>query len=159
SLPGTRRSFMRKLSRLWLAALIAGWAVLPALGQQPSTPLPPPSAGAAKSATVEETSALIGANQKIDPAKAKMVAASVNGQPLLEGAVLRGLKRVPLSRHAEARPEILNYLIENALIGQYLLQMRVAVDAKEIDAKIEQMKAEIKKEAESLKDAKEKLSY
>src|SRR5262249_15767598 len=50
----------------------------------------------------------------------------------------------------------LNYLIENALIDQYLLQLRIAVDTKEIDAKIEQMKAEIKKESETQK---EKLDY
>jgi peptidyl-prolyl cis-trans isomerase C len=129
---------MRKLSRPWLATLIAGWVVLPALAQQKTATLPPPAAAT--------------------PA-ANAVAATVNGQPILEAAVQRGLKRVPPSRHAEARPEILNYLIENALIDQYLLQMRIAIDPKEIDKKIELMKAEIKKEAEAQKDQKEKLTY
>ncbi|MBI1913366.1 MAG: peptidylprolyl isomerase [Planctomycetes bacterium] len=130
---------MRKLSRPWLATLVAGWVALPALAQQASPTLPPPSAAPAAPA----------------PA-ANAVAATVNGQPILEGALQRGLKRVPPSRHAEARPEILNYLIENTLIDQYLLQMRVAVDPKEVDKKIEQMKAEIQKEklqyAQVLKD-------
>ena len=73
---------------------------------------------------------------------AKTVAATVNGQPLLEGAILRGLKRVPPTRHAEVRPKVLNYLIENTLIDQYLLQMRVAVDSKEVDKKIEEEKGQ-----------------
>src|SRR5215471_7176429 len=133
---------MQKLSRPWLATLVAGWAVLPALAQQKPATLPPPATTQAAPATAA-------------PAP-NAVAATVNGQPILEAAVQRGLKRVPPARHAEARPEIVNYLIENALLDQYLLQLRIAIDTKEVDKKIEQMKAEIQKEkmeyAKVLKD-------
>ena len=90
---------MRKLSRAWLATLVAGWVVLPALGQQTTSTLPPPAAAPAAPAAPT-------------PAP-NAVAATVNGQPILEGAIQRGLKRVPPARHAEARPEIPNYLSEN----------------------------------------------
>jgi len=127
---------MQTISRPWLATLIAGWAAIPVLAQQTPATLPRPSA--APTAPPAATAA---------PAAApNAVAATVNGQPILESAVQRGLKRVPPARHAEARPEIINFLIENALLDQYLLQMRIAIDTKEVDKRIEQMKAEIQKE-------------
>src|SRR5262249_12231430 len=55
-------------------------------------------------------------------------------------------RRVPPANQAEARVEIVNYLVENALIEQHLLQLRVAVDPKEVDKKIAEMKAEIVKQ-------------
>jgi parvulin-like peptidyl-prolyl isomerase len=60
-------------------------------------------------------------------------------------AVQRGLKRVPAARQAEARPAILDFLVDNLLIDQYLVQLNVAVDAKEVDAKLEQVRADIRK--------------
>src|SRR5262245_55348191 len=125
-LPGTRRLFMHTISRPWLATLIAGWAAIPVLAQQAPTTLPRPAAAPTTPAS---------------PAAApNAVAATVNGQPILESAVQRGLKRVPPARHAEARPEIINFLIDNALLDQYLQQMRIAVEAKDVDKRIEQMK-------------------
>jgi hypothetical protein len=53
------------------------------------------------------------------------IAATVNGQPIAEKAVQRGLKRVPPDKQAEARQQILKRLIENALLDQYLQQLRV----------------------------------
>jgi parvulin-like peptidyl-prolyl isomerase len=79
------------------------------------------------------------------PPPADAVAATVNGQPIPEMAVYRGLKRVPPDKHGEARPEIVNFLIDNTLIDQYLQQMQVAVDKKEVEKRIEEMKGEIKK--------------
>lgn len=118
--------------RPWLATLAVGWLACPAGAQQKQpTPLPPPAA------------APIPAAPHLPPNAA---AATVNGQPILESAVQRGLRRVPPQRQAEARPEILNYLIENALIDQYLLQMRIAVEAKDVDKRIADMKAEIVKQ-------------
>jgi parvulin-like peptidyl-prolyl isomerase len=73
------------------------------------------------------------------------VAATVNGQPVAEVAVQRGLKRVPPADHPKARPEILNYLIDNLLIDQYLAQQKIPVEAKEVDGRVEEIKAEIKK--------------
>src|SRR5262249_50284790 len=43
-------------------------------------------------------------------------------------------------------PEIVNYLIDNALLEQYLQQLKVAVDPKDVGKKIDEMKAEIKKQ-------------
>jgi parvulin-like peptidyl-prolyl isomerase len=80
------------------------------------------------------------------------VAATVNGQPILEVAVQRGLKRVPPARHSEARVEILDYLIDNTIIEQNLQQRGVTVEKKEIDAMVEKIKAEIAKQNETTKE-------
>jgi len=73
-------------------------------------------------------------------------AALVNGRPITEVAVQRALKRVPPARQSEARPEIVNFLIDNALIEQYLVAQRVPVDDKDVDAKVKQVADEVKKE-------------
>jgi peptidyl-prolyl cis-trans isomerase C len=86
------------------------------------------------------------AQEKLAPA-AGAIAATVNGAAIPEAAVQRVLKRVPPDKHAEARPEILNFLINNALVDQYLLQAKVAVADTEVDAKVKQVKDEIQKEA------------
>jgi parvulin-like peptidyl-prolyl isomerase len=75
-------------------------------------------------------------------------AATVNGQPVAEVAVQRGLKRVPPAEHAKARPEILNYLIDNALIDQYLMSQKFAVDPKDVEARIAEIKGEVKKQGQ-----------
>jgi peptidyl-prolyl cis-trans isomerase C len=80
------------------------------------------------------------------PALAQQPAATVNGQSVTEVAVQRGLKRVPPAEHAKARPEILNYLIDNLLIDQYLAGQKVAVDAKEVEGRVGEIKAEVKKQ-------------
>jgi peptidyl-prolyl cis-trans isomerase C len=85
------------------------------------------------------------AAQTAAPAPAAGVAATVNGQPILESAVQRGLMRVPPAKQAEIRPQILNFLIDQMLIDQYLLQLQIAVDPKEVDKRIDEMKAELKK--------------
>lgn len=72
-------------------------------------------------------------------------AATVNGQSVAEVAVQRGLKRVPPGEHAKARPEILNYLIDNLLIDQYLAGQKIPVDPKEIDGRVTDIKNEVKK--------------
>ncbi|MFO0809390.1 MAG: peptidylprolyl isomerase [Gemmataceae bacterium] len=87
---------------------------------------------------------------------ANAVAATVNGQPIPESSVQRGLKRVPPADHARARPEIVNYLIENALIDQYLTAQKIPVEPKEVDGRITELQAELKKHgqdyAKMLKD-------
>src|SRR5262249_44337311 len=79
-------------------------------------------------------------------ANGKSVAAPVNGDPILEGAVQRGLRRVPSDRQAEVRGVILNYLIDNVLIEQHLKQAGFKVEQTEVGKKVEEMKTEIKKE-------------
>jgi peptidyl-prolyl cis-trans isomerase C len=77
------------------------------------------------------------------------VAATVNGQPITETAVQRGLKRVDPARQTEARPEIVNFLVDNALIDQYLLQLNQPVDPKEVAVRLERIKTDIKKITET----------
>jgi peptidyl-prolyl cis-trans isomerase C len=107
---------MPRLSRL--AACAVGLFTLPAFAQQPIA-APAPAATA--------------------------VAATVNGQPVPEVAVQRGLKRVPPAEHAKARPEILNYLIDNVILDQYLAGQKIPLDIKEVDARVGEIQSEIKK--------------
>jgi peptidyl-prolyl cis-trans isomerase C len=76
---------------------------------------------------------------------ANAVAATVNGQPIYEAMLRRGLDRVPADHQAEARPELLNYLIDNVLVDQYLTQFQIKVEKAEVDKKVEEIKAEVKK--------------
>jgi parvulin-like peptidyl-prolyl isomerase len=75
-------------------------------------------------------------------------AATVNGQPVAEVAVQRGLKRVPPAEHAKARLEILNYLIDNVLIDQYLTAQKIAVDPRDVEARVTEIKNEVKKQGQ-----------
>jgi len=84
-------------------------------------------------------------------AKPAGIAATVNGEPIPEVAVQRGLRRVPPDKQAEARPEILEFLVDNALIEQNLQQRAIAVEKKEIDGMIEKIKGEIAKDNEATK--------
>ena len=70
------------------------------------------------------------------PAAAPGVAARVNGQPIPETAVHRALDRVPPDKRDEARHEILDTLIDTALLDQYVLQLpQFAADKKDVDQK------------------------
>jgi peptidyl-prolyl cis-trans isomerase C len=73
------------------------------------------------------------------------VAATVNGQPVLEEVVQRGLDTVPAARRAEVRGERLNVLIDDLLLEQYLQQLMVSVDDKEVEKRIEEIRGEMKK--------------
>jgi peptidyl-prolyl cis-trans isomerase C len=106
--------------RALLTAMSMGLLCVPAMAQE--TPAPP--AGVAPAADA--------------------VAATVNGVAIPEGAVQRVLKTIPPDKHAEARPDILNFLISNALVDQYLLRAKIAVEDKEVDAKVQLVKDEIK---------------
>lgn len=77
---------------------------------------------------------------------ANAVAATVNGQPVLEAAVQRGLKRVPPARQAEARGEILDFLIDNTLIDQALARSNINIPQKEVDDRYNQVCADIRKQ-------------
>ena len=77
------------------------------------------------------------------PPAAKRVAATVNGRPITEAAVERALKPVAPENRAKARPEVINFLVENALVDQYLELLKVAVEPKEVDAQVETFKKQI----------------
>lgn len=76
-------------------------------------------------------------------APVKKVAATVNGRPITEAAVERALKPVAPENRAKARPEVINYLVEHALVDQYLELLKVAVDPKEVDAQVETFKKQL----------------
>jgi peptidyl-prolyl cis-trans isomerase C len=80
------------------------------------------------------------------PAAQATIAAIVDGEAIPETAVQRALQPVPLARQAEARPEVLNFLIDNAVIDHYLVKIPIVVDKKEVDAKVNLVQEEIKKE-------------
>ena len=73
-------------------------------------------------------------------------AALVNGQVITESAVQRSLERIPPERRAAARPELINHLIDNMLVDQYLLQQKIVADVAEVDKRHALMKAEIIKQ-------------
>jgi peptidyl-prolyl cis-trans isomerase C len=72
------------------------------------------------------------------------VAAMVNGQPITEVALRRGLDRIPAEHQAEARPELLNYLIDTVLVDQYVQQFQVKVEKAEVDKTLDKVKTELK---------------
>jgi len=61
-------------------------------------------------------------------------------------AVQRALKRVPPSKHAEARPEIVDFLVDNLLVEQYLVNQKVIVEPKEVQARIGEIQSEMTKQ-------------
>lgn len=80
------------------------------------------------------------------------VAAVVNGQPIPETAVQRSLQRVPPAKQAEARPQIIHFLIDQMLVDQYLFQQKIAVEPKEIDKFVQEMKTELQKQKKQFAD-------
>ncbi|MFO0929061.1 MAG: peptidylprolyl isomerase [Gemmataceae bacterium] len=73
------------------------------------------------------------------------VAATVNGEAIYEQAVQRALERVPPARRTEERPRLVNYLVDNLLIDQSLRAAGYKVEDAEVDKRINDMKAELKK--------------
>ncbi|VTS01517.1 peptidylprolyl isomerase [Tuwongella immobilis] len=78
------------------------------------------------------------------PVRPEGNAATVNGKPITEAAVQRSLRTIPPSEHAKARPEIINFLIDNSLIDQYLVATKVAVDPAEVTKLMDEFQKELK---------------
>jgi peptidyl-prolyl cis-trans isomerase C len=76
------------------------------------------------------------------------IAATVNGQTIPETAVQRALKRIPPDKQAEARDEVLQFLIDNLLLDQSMMQAKIAVDTKDIDERVKQVKDELEKQGQ-----------
>jgi peptidyl-prolyl cis-trans isomerase C len=116
----------------WLATAVLAlfWTAIAAGQNSPPPPPSPPTLDRGPST----------------PAAQAAIAATIDGETILEGAVQRALRAFPLDRQAEARPEILNFLIDNAVIDHYLVKVPIVVDKTEVDAKMAQIQAEIKKE-------------
>jgi peptidyl-prolyl cis-trans isomerase C len=68
------------------------------------------------------------------------VAATVNGQPIYEMAVQRGLERVPPAKRAEVRSAVINLLVDNLLIEQHLKQLGISVEKTEVDKRVADLK-------------------
>jgi peptidyl-prolyl cis-trans isomerase C len=79
------------------------------------------------------------------PALPGQVAVTVNGEDILEVAVARALEKIPEARRAEHRPNLLNFLIDNLLIDQSLRAAGYKADPAEVDKRVADMKAELKK--------------
>ncbi len=108
--------------RWWLSVTVM--ALMAGLGQAQNT-LPPPKQA-----------------QPPTPPDPKVIAATVNGQAIPELAVFRALTRTNAEDRARARKEILEFLIDNALIDQYLLQSKLAIDNKEAEQRLNQIRKE-----------------
>ncbi|MFO0849745.1 MAG: peptidylprolyl isomerase [Gemmataceae bacterium] len=132
------RSFTRRAAAVILGSAVASAAVAqpPLPGTAPTTPpavtptpgLPAPAAAPAPPAE-----------------RPTGVAATVNGQPIPEVAVWRALRQFPPAEHTIARREILNHLVENLLIDQYLTALKITVEPPEVDKLIGELKDELKK--------------
>jgi hypothetical protein len=116
----------------YLALVVLLWGAGGALAQQPA---PPP----VKTPGV--------------PAPAPtVVAATVNGQTIPELAVFRALQKVQPSQRDAARKDVLQFLIDTALIDQYLDQLKVAVDPGEVNAAVKKIEDEAKQVGHNLQD-------
>jgi peptidyl-prolyl cis-trans isomerase C len=72
-------------------------------------------------------------------------AATVNGEAIPKVALERALNRLPEEQRLKARGEILDFLIDNVIVDQYLGQMKITVEDKEVQARLDEMKEELKK--------------
>lgn len=98
-------------------------------------------------AQAQPTAAARAAERVPAPAtNARSVAVTVNGEPILEGAIARALRRVPADRQTEARVAIMNMLVDNLLVEQWLAQAGMKVTDADVDQKVAEMKKEIEKE-------------
>lgn len=82
------------------------------------------------------------------PPSASAVAATVNGQPIPELAVYRVLIREQPQNREQARKEVLDFLIGNVIIDQYLVQQRINVERQDVDKRLQQMRDEAKKDGQ-----------
>jgi parvulin-like peptidyl-prolyl isomerase len=84
-------------------------------------------------------------------------AATVNGQPITEASVQRGLKRLPPEKQMAARSEILQFLIDNLVVDQYLAQLYPDTSKEEIEKRLEQIRTEITKEGQTIEKVMQEL--
>jgi peptidyl-prolyl cis-trans isomerase C len=141
---------MRSGQSPWLAAVALGLLAAPAFTQDkpaaPAAPPPPPATPAPAPPPPAGTQAPPPSPVvRPTPPAPNVVAVTVNGQTIPEIAVFRSLKRLPPDQQAKNRPEVIKFLVDNALVDQYLTQQKVAVDPKEVEAKVKQVRDEIQK--------------
>jgi len=126
------------------AALVLGSALAATAAAQPTPPAPP---------LVPPVTPQPGAPVQPAP-RPTGTAAKVNGQEISEVAVYRALRQFPDQHKEMARKEILAHLIENALIDQYLVALKVEVAEKDVDKLIGDLRKEL---TDAKKDYKKEL--
>lgn len=142
------RSFTRRAAAILSASVVA--ATASAQTPAPPTSLPPatlPPATAPATAPATPTTPMTAS----EPTAAKPeprptgIAAKVNGQEIPEVAVYRALRQFPIEEREIARKEILNHLVENYIIDQYLNALKMTAEPAEVDKLIDELKGELKK--------------
>jgi peptidyl-prolyl cis-trans isomerase C len=97
--------------------------------------------------------ALAGTSVAADPLAPAAGGAVVNGVVISEAAVDRQLQRVAPARRVESRGPILDNLIENVLLDQYLAQLPAcAVKKEEIEKGVDELRTEVKAQGKDLAD-------
>ena len=137
------RMFTRRAAALLLTSVVAGSAAAQA---PPAPPAPSPAAPApAPVAQVPAPAPVVALPVPAPVPRPTGVAATVGTQPIPEVSVWRALRQFPIEEHGLARKEILNHLIENTLIDQYLNLLKMEVSPAEVEKLLEELKAELKK--------------
>jgi parvulin-like peptidyl-prolyl isomerase len=95
--------------------------------------------------------AALAQGEKVEPA------ATVNGQIIPRVALDRRLDAFEPDERAKARGEVLDALIDTALIDQYLASQKITVEQKEFDTRLAEIKKEIEKEGQTYEKVLEKL--
>src|SRR5262249_10931259 len=90
-----------------------------------------------------------GTQPAVDP---NAVAATVNGVAIPALTLQRELERVPPSKRAEVRPELLNFLNDLQLLEQYLSQSGLNPTQQEVDGRFNDIKAELAKQKRDLSE-------
>jgi hypothetical protein len=80
------------------------------------------------------------------------VAATVNSQPIPRLALYRAFVHAPAKYTDENKKDMLNFLIDNVLVDQYLYQLKIDAPAKLVDERYAQIEVEAKKSQTSLKE-------
>ncbi len=93
------------------------------------------------------------------PVDGKKVVAVANNREITEAAVQRFLKALPEEKKAKARPEVINMLVENALIAYYLDALKIDVPAKEVDEQLAEIKKEAAEQKEKFEDVLVKMGF
>jgi len=77
-------------------------------------------------------------------------AAVVNGEPIPETTVQRALRPVPKEHQAKAREQVINFLIDNTLIEQHLIKLKVPAPKEEVDSRLQKIREEAAKNKQDI---------
>lgn len=135
-------SFTRRAAALFASTVLAAQAAAQAPVAPP--PVTPPPVSLPPATLPAATLPPATPEPKPEP-RPTGVAAKINGQEIPEVAVYRALRQFPAEEREIARKEILNHLVENYIIDQYLNALKITAEAAEVDKLIDELKGELKK--------------